>query len=64
MVTDPPRAVDEPERLFKSVDLAFLPKKGQSIPVGPDAVRKPLVVGNGTDERRPTWLGTRTWAFM
>ncbi|KAJ7143736.1 hypothetical protein C8R44DRAFT_864772 [Mycena epipterygia] len=44
-------------------DLAALPVSGPAIPVGPNAVRAPLRVGEVTEEMRPTAKFTRYYAF-
>jgi hypothetical protein len=66
IVTDAPRTADTPEVLWSPPkDLASMPKVGEAIPVPADVHhRLPKVTGDATDERRPTFLGVRTWAFM
>jgi hypothetical protein len=61
MVTDPPANPSNRPHATDTVDLEGLPKRGRAIPVGLDAVRMPLVVGEGTDEGRPDRQGVRTW---
>lgn len=44
-------------------DLASLPVEGDVIPIGSDAVRRPISMGEYTNEKRPTGQHQRLFAF-
>jgi hypothetical protein len=66
IVTDEPKVDDTSDALWsRPKDLVSMPKVGVAIPAPAGAHhRLPNVTGNATEERRPAWLGVRTWAFL
>ncbi|EIN11294.1 hypothetical protein PUNSTDRAFT_50345 [Punctularia strigosozonata HHB-11173 SS5] len=69
LVTDPPLTAaggdDDPDASSAGpVALETLPKTGSAIPLPPDCVRRPKVIGEATNQERPSKFGSRDWSYM